>query len=238
MQIGSRIHENTSIASRYLAGQLAPSELRAYERFLFDNPAAVSELEATALLKAGLASLRDTGQLASLLRASTAPRSQRQTLARAAIAAAAVIVIAVGTWRSIGMSRDATLVARASQLLDSAGQPLASGDSYALLRTRASAYEAVIQLPREPRAIELRVRPEAPAGLYSVALSRIQPDGSVMQIDNVSKLSAEGAGIVRLYVDSSRLESGPYLVVITPTQEQAAAFGGGFRVKVISPEAG
>ena len=38
MQIGSRIHENTSIASRYLAGQLAPSELQAYERYLFDNP--------------------------------------------------------------------------------------------------------------------------------------------------------------------------------------------------------
>jgi hypothetical protein len=236
MQIGSRIHENTSIASRYLAGQLAPSELRAYERYLFDNPAAVSELEATALLKAGLASLRDTGQLASLLRASTAPRSQRRTLARTAIAAAAVIVIAVGTWRSIGVSRDATLVARASQLLDSAGQPLGSGDSYALLRTRASAYEAVIQLPREPRAIELRVRPEAPAALYSVALSRIQPDGSVMQIDNVSQLSAEAAGIVRLYVDSSRLDAGPYLLVITPAEHRIAASTTAFRVKVVTPK--
>lgn len=237
MQIGSRIHENTNIASRYLAGQLAPSELQAYERYLFDNPAAVSELEATARLKAGLASLRDTGQLASLLRASAAPRSQLQTLARAAIAAAAVITIAVGTWRSIGVSRDATLVASASQLMDNVGQPLTSGDSYALLRTRSSAYEAVLQLPREPRAIELRVRPEATAAFYSVALSRIQPDGSPKQIGNVSQLSAEGTGFVRLYVDSSRLESGQYLLVITPARQRAAAFASAFRVKVIAPDA-
>ena len=91
----------------------------------------------------------------------------------------------------------------------------------------------MIELPPEPRAIELRVRPEALAPVYSVALSRIHPDGSVMQIGNVSELKAQADGFVRLYVDSSRLEPGPYLLVITPADGRTATSTSPFRVKVV-----
>jgi hypothetical protein len=192
------------------------------------------ELEATARMKVGLASLRDTGQLAGLLRTSTTPRLRRPAFALAA--AAALIVIALGMWRGIVAPRDATLVATASELIDRSGRPLDSGPTYALVRTRSSAYDAVIELPREPRAIELRVRPEAPAPVYNVALSRIAPDGSVAQIGTVTELTAEADGFVRLYVDSSRLESGPYLLVITPAADRTATSTGAFRVKVVAPE--
>lgn len=232
MQTETRIQDDPGLASRYLAGQLSPAELRAYEQHLLENPDAVRELEATARMKAGLANLRETGQLEKLLRARPALRSRWPALA----AAAALIVIAIGLWRSVDVPRDATLVAAASELVDRSGRPLASGSSYALLRTRSSAYDAVIELPPEPRAIELRVRPEAVAPVYSVALSQIRSDGSVTQIGSVSELEVQPDGFVRLYVDSSRLEAGPHLLVITPTQDRAATSTSAFRVKVVAPE--
>jgi hypothetical protein len=228
MQTETRIQDDPGLASRYLAGQLSPAELQAYEQHLLENPDAVRELEATARMKVGMASLRDSGQLEKLLRARPALRSRWPALA----AAAALIVLAIGLWRGVDAPPDGMLVATATELVDRSGRPLVSGSSYALLRTRSSAYDAVIELPPEPRAIELRVRPEVPAPAYSVALSRVHPDASVAQVGNVSELQAEADGFVRLYVDSSRLESGVYLVVITPARDRTAAATSAFRVKV------
>jgi hypothetical protein len=228
MQTETRIQDDPGLASRYLAGQLSPAELQAYEQHLLENPDAVRELEATARMKVGMASLRDSGQLEKLLRARPALRSRWPALA----AAAALIVLAIGLWRGVDAPPDGMLVATATELVDRSGRPLVSGSSYALLRTRSSAYDAVIELPPEPRAIELRVRPEVPAPAYNVALSLVHPDASVAQVGNVSELQAEADGFVRLYVDSSRLESGVYLVVITPARDRTAAATSAFRVKV------
>jgi hypothetical protein len=232
MQTATRIQDDPGLASRYLAGQLSPAELEAYEQHLLENPDAVRELEATARMKVGLANLRDTGQLEKLLRPRSAFRFQWPVLA----AAAALVVLAIGLWRGVDVGHEATLVARAGELVDRTGRPLASGSSYALLRMRSAGYDAVIELPPGPRAIELRVRPETPAPAYSVALSRIRPDGSVIQIGNVSELDAQADGFVKLYVDSSHLESGPYLLVITPAEDRTAASTTAFRVKVVAPE--
>jgi hypothetical protein len=232
MQTDTRLQDDPGLASRYLAGQLSARELQAYEQHLLESPDAVRELEATARMKVGLANLRNTGRLESLLRAPPAPLSRWPALA----AAAALIMIAVGYWHGVDSPHDTTLVATASELLDRSGRPLASGSSYALLRTRSSAYDAVIELPPDERAIELRVHPQIPAARYSVALSRIDADGSVTQIGSVTELAGHTDGVVRLYVDSSRLEVGPYLLIITPTADHAAASTEAFRVKVLVPE--
>jgi hypothetical protein len=230
MQTESRIQDDPGLASRYLAGQLSPDELQAYEQHLIENPDAVSELEATARMKVGMANLRDTGQLDKLLQARNTFRWQWPALA----AAAALLVITVGVWRSTDAPGGTTLVARVTELTDRSGQPLTVGSSYALLRTRSSAYDASVELPSEPRAIELRVLPEVPAPAYSVALSQIQADGSVRQVGDVNELTAEADGFVRLYVDSSRLEVGPYLLVITPAEDRTAAAATAFRIKVVA----
>ena len=231
MQPRTRIEDDPGLASRYLAGQLSISELQAYEQHLLDNPDAVVELEATARMKVGLANLRDAGQLASLLRAPTPRRFWTPALALAACAA--LVFIVVGLWRGGDRPHDATLAATANGLIDRAGQPLASGPRHALLRTRSSTSDAVIELPAQPHAIELRVRPDAQAPLYSVALSRIHADGSVTPIGTVTELSAQADGFVQLFVDSSRLEPGPHLLVIAPAQDRSAAAASSFRVKVI-----
>ena len=59
MQPTDRHQDDAGIAQRYLAGQLSPEEQEAYEQYFIHNPDAVRELEATARMKVGLASLRD-----------------------------------------------------------------------------------------------------------------------------------------------------------------------------------
>jgi hypothetical protein len=234
MQAATRIQDDATLASRYLAGQLSGSELEAYEQHLLNDPEAVRELEATARMKTGLANLRDSGQLESLLHT---PTRRFGPPAFAIAASVALAVIGVALWRGVEVPRDATLVAAATDLIDASGRPLGRGSSYALLRTRSSAFDAVIELPSEPRAIELRVRPEVPAPAYAIALSQIRADGSVAPVGDVSDLQAEIDGFVRLYVDSSRLEAGPYLLVVTPAGDDTAASTSAFRVKVVSPGA-
>src|SRR5688572_32105538 len=107
MSTAPRIQDDPALASRYLAGQLSPTELQAYEQHLLESPDAVQELEATARMKVGLANLRDAGQLERLLREAPAPRLRRTGIALAA--AAALAVIAVGLWRGIDTTPAGTL---------------------------------------------------------------------------------------------------------------------------------
>jgi hypothetical protein len=232
MQTEKGIQDNAELASRYLAGQLSPAELEDYERYLLEHPEAVAELEATARMKIGLANLRDTGQLDRLLRPSAGRPGWMPGLALAA--SLAVVFIAIVLWRGMSTSHESILVATATKLIDPSGAPLSAGATYSLLRTRSSAYDAVIELPPEPRAIALRVRPETAAPEYNAALSKIRPDGSVVPTGTATKLKPADDGFVQLYVDSSRLEASPYLLVVTPTGDDSAAATSAFRLKVVN----
>ena len=159
MQATDRNQDDAGIAQRYLAGQLSPPEQEAYEQYFIRNPDAVRELEATARMKVGLASLRDKGQLDSLLQG--APTTSRRAALMAIAASVAVIAIAVGLWRDVRVPDGAALVASATRLVDASGKPLAVGAIYAVMRTRATDYDAVVTLPAQPQALELRVLPES-----------------------------------------------------------------------------
>lgn len=228
MQTATRIHDDPGLANRYLAGQLSPAELQAYEQHLLENPDAVRELEATARMKVGLANLRDTGQLQKLMQPRIAARFLWPTLA----AAAALIVIAVGLWRGADVPRDTTPATTEEQLVDSSGKPLVVDAHYALLDTQSTEYDAVVQLPPVARAIELRVRPGASTPPHSVALSRIYADGSETVLTGAVQLKTAADGSVHLYVDSSRLEAGSYLLVVTSTGDDSAASTSAFRIRV------
>jgi hypothetical protein len=238
MQATNRKQDDARIAQRYLAGQLSPAEQEAYEQQFIRDSEVLQELEATARMKVGLANLRDTGQLDSLLRG--APTTARRTVAVGAIAASvAMIMIAVALWRGVSVPDGGALMGSVSELVDASGKPLVVGATHVLMRTRSAAYDAEVELPVEPRALELRVRPETVAPAYRAALSRIHANGSVVQVAMVDELKAEADGFVALYVDSSQLEPGPYLLVLSGTQDQTSENStSAFRLKVLGTGAG
>jgi hypothetical protein len=130
-------------------------------------------------------------------------------------------------------------MATATQLLDSSGKPLALGGSYVLLRTRAADHDAVVVLPAEPRAIELRVMPEYMAAAYDITLSRIvTSDGASIRTEVA--VTRGDDGYVRTYVDSSKLEPGVWSLELEPAQgrisvgpERVEAAKSSFRIKVV-----
>jgi hypothetical protein len=236
MQATDRHQDDAGIAQRYLAGQLSPPEQEAYEQYFIRNPDAVRELEATARMKVGLASLRDKGQLDSLLQG--APTTSRRATLMAMAASVAVIAIVVGLWRDVRVPDGAALVASATRLLDASGKPLAVGATYAVMRTRATDYDAVVTLPAQPQALELRVLPEWSAPAYDVALSRTRPSGAIVEVATVRDLQVRPDGFVNLYVDSSKLEPGTYLLGLSASQGQASELStSSFRFKVVGANA-
>lgn len=235
MQAANRYPDDAAIAQRYLAGQLSPSEQEAYEQYFLHDPDAVRELEATARLKVGLASLRDGGQLDSLLRA--APATPRRAVWVAIAASVAVIAIAVGLWRDVRGPDAPALMASAANLLGSSGKPLAVGATYVLMRTRAAEHDLVLELPAAPQALELRVLPESTAPAYDAVLSRALSDGTVAQATAVNHLTPGPDGFVRLYVDSSRIEPGVWLLTVAPRVETGEVPTSTFRLKVPGSDA-
>jgi len=231
MQTSKRIQDDASLAGRYLGGTLSDTERETYEQHFIENPEAVQELEAAARMKVGLANLRDSGQLVMLEK--TRSTSWRRPAGMALAASIALAVVGVALWRGMSIDSDG-LMSASAELIDRAGQRLVVGESYALLRTRGTDYDAIVELPAQPAAIELRVRPESQAPTYRATLSRIQPDGSILQVAAVNELRMESDRFVRLYVDSTRLEPGPYLLVLSasdgaPREVAASAF----RLKVL-----
>lgn len=236
MQATDRHQDDVDIAQRYLAGQLSPPEQEAYEQYFIRNPDAVRELEATARMKVGLASLRDKGQLDSLLQ--RAPTTSRRSALMAIAASVAVIAIVVGLWRDVRVTDGAAIVASATRLLDSSGKPLAVGATYAVMRTRATDYDAVVTLPEQPQALELRVLPESTAPAYNATLTHTVPSGAVAQPTTVSELRAGHDGFVRLFVDSSTLKPGSYELALSPSENQTKEIStSSFRLKVIGADA-
>jgi len=237
MQATDRMQHDAGIAQRYLAGQLSPAEQEAYEQYFIHNPDAVRELEATARLKVGLANLRDSGRLDSLLQA--APSTSGRAAFLAIAASVAAIAIGVGLWRDVRVPEGAVLATAATRLVDSSGQALARGAVYAVMRTRATVYDAVITLPAQPQALELRVLPEWSAPAYEVALFQTGPSGAIVEVATVSDLQLRQDGFVNLYVDSSKLEPGLYLLGLTASQSQASEIStSSFRLKVVGADAG
>lgn len=235
-QARDRNQDDAGIAQRYLAGQLSPPEQEAYEQYFIHNPDVVRELEATARMKVGLASLRDRGQLDSLLQ--VAPTTSRRAALMAIAASVAVIAIVVGLWRDVRAPDSTALVASATRLIDSSGKPLAVGAIYAVMRTRATEYDAVVTLPAQQQALELRVLPEWSAPGYDVAFSRTVPSGGVVEVATVSDLQVRQDGFVSLYVDSSKLEPGSYLLRLSASHGQTGeASTSSFRLKVVGTDA-
>ena len=237
MQATDRHQDDAGIAQRYLAGQLSPPEQEAYEQYFIHNPDAVRELEATARMKVGLASLRDSGQLDSLLQ--VAPTTSRRAALMAIAASVAVIAIVVGLWRDVRVPDGAALVA----LGDAPGRCVGEaargwsdlrGDAYARDWTTMRSSRYLRSLRRSSCACCLNGR-RLPTTLPCPELA---PSGAVVEVATVSDLQVRQDGFVNLYVDSSKLEPGLYLLGLSASQGQTSEIStSSFRLKVVGADA-
>jgi hypothetical protein len=226
--------DDRHVVARFLAGQLSKDESREFEEYMVTNPEIVHELESTARLKVGLHVLKETGELDSLLKPKPFFRDARY----AWVASAAILALSAFFYLKGGAPQTPKLFASMSAVVDSVGHLLPIARTYAILRTRGNDYDAMVELPSTPKAIELRILPETVAhpARYRVFLERIADDDSLTKIGTVAGLVPNASGFVSVYFDSSVLMRGRYQLTISgDVGTDGANAVSLFRIKLLPP---
>ncbi len=205
-------------ANRYLTGRLSEAECAEFEKRLTREPELVRELEAIARFKVGLQVLHERGQLEAATRG---PHWSYRWLAMAA--AIAVLAIGVLMFRSfVTPSEPSMLAAVPAALTDRQGNILPSAGTFTLLRKRVTTADAVIELPPPGRAIEMRVLPESPsqADGYRVSLWQQPPAADPRRLGSLTHVSPAADGFLVVFMDTTPLTPGEYLLVVSPTDAE------------------
>jgi hypothetical protein len=223
------------IVARYLADRLSDTEREAFEAYYLEHPDIVQDMEAVARLKVGLARLQESGELGKSLAAPHFPRSYY-------IAAAAAVVVAAAGFLFLSVreppQQGPILTASAATLLDRSGAPLAVTDTYRVLRTRSGAADANILLTDSSQAIALRILPDFPAvpARYRIEVSAVPAGSEPESLAAVGNLAVEADGFILVYLDSSRLTSGTYVLTLAgETGTDAADTRSDFTISVSAP---
>ncbi len=212
--------------SRYLSGQLNDADAAKFEGDWARNPGWTAELELDARFQAGLGELRRRGQLETAMRGPWWVKSLRVLAMAASVAG---IGIALWTWQLAGHAGGLPLTTTATLML---------GDSVAVMRLRgASPVSGVLELPAEPRSIELRVMPDVSQALsgdaYSMSLAATNTDASTVA-STLKELAIGKDGFIRAYVDSRNLKAGRYRITLRREDSREADE---FLILVSSPAA-
>lgn len=214
------------VVARYLADRLPDGEREAFEAYYLEHPDVVQEMEVAARFKVGLMKLRDLGELNRLVQREKRP--QWHYLA----AAAAIAALAVGVFLVIDRTPATHPILAASiDALHGKDGPTNLWPEYAILRTRGSAVDAEILLPKLGGTIELRVLPEFSARpeRYRVRLFRMSADDSLQSVAELGGLAPEPDNFVSIFVDGARLQPGQYRLAIvgdpdTDAHDKESAF--------------
>ena len=215
--------EEHHIVARYLADRLSDAEREAFEAYYLEHPDVVQDMEAVARLKVGLARLQDSGELGQVF---AAPRLSRYYYIAAAAAVVIAAVALLFLYMREPMQQRPMLAANAAALLDASGAPVAVIATQLVLRTRSAAtYDVEISIADSPQAIELRVLPEVEAqpARYRVELSSAGTGGEAQNLAAVHDLAPNTDGFVPVYLDTSRLAAGTYLLTIAGETGTSAA---------------
>ncbi len=221
--------------ARYLDGRLSDAEAQLFEQHWERNPALIRDIEAQARLQHGLRSLHDRGELERAVQHSWwGGRFRLMALA------ASLAVVGISSWLWMASSRTAVplrAAASLSALPAALGRSVASADTYHLLRLRSTTSGPTLRLAAEPRAILLRVLPEASTDLrqYHVVIAALTADGGTGPSASIDTTGAGDDGFVDLYLDSRTLAPGRYRVsVAAPGDADGAA--GSFELQVVGPD--
>jgi hypothetical protein len=227
--------DNGHWVERYLAGRLSETESRRFEAYWIENPELIRDLERGARLKSGLAEMRESGELPSMMRATGWPGRFRLLVLAASVA---VVAIGAALWNGSRGPAGPMLASTPAALPRLAGAVLPHGSVHSILRLRrASTVDAVVTLPASPQALQLRVLPELDAAAavdgaqaYTATLSREDDAGGATAPLRVANLGAAADGFVSLFVDSRALPPGRYRLRLEPSG--AGTAGPGFLIDV------
>jgi len=208
------------IVARYLAHRLSDAERSAFEAYFLKHPEIVEELEEAAQLKAGLMRLRDTGELASLLKPKPWYRQRRFYDLRGRFGGTLAAVAILGVCTFLWLNRHAVpsgpwLSPTPASLLGPLGKPLPAGGTYTILRTRGESTDLDIELPASPQALVLRVLPETMAqpAVYRVTLYAVEGT-ELREVATVAGLTPAEDEFVPVFVDSSQVKKGRYRLAL------------------------
>jgi hypothetical protein len=195
-------------AERYVAGQLAPEEIREFEEIMLEHPEVLEQVEHVRTLKLGLKTLRDRGELQELVGVST--RNTQWWFA----AAAAAVVCAFGLFWLKSSEAPPILAASIDQLTTGRRQVSATND-FLIARTRGA--EAIaIEAPSADPVVALRILVPASRVDKAHHVELFRGKELIAKVDVIP-----GGDYLPVYLDTSRLESGDYSLRLTTADEQA-----------------
>lgn len=192
-------------AERYVAGQLTPDEVREFEEAMLEHPEVLEQVELARTVKLGLKTLRERGELDSVIRA-------RAGAPQWWFAAAAVALICAFGFFWLKHSATPAILALSLDELATGRQSLSQ--DFLIARTRGS--DAIpIEASATAPVVTLRILvPTARVGVtHEVAL--------VHRNERIAKVSAVPVGdYLTLYLDTSTLENGDYELRLAAANEQ------------------
>ena len=201
------------IVERYLADRLPPADKEAFEAYYVAHPEMLDEMEAVAALKVGFGALPAAPPAA-------APRHYARFVPAAI---AAVLLAAVAAWllnRPTLETSPALMAARTEELR--AGLP--AGKSVRIDHQRGIDADAAIELPAQPRALRLRVQPDATleAASYRLTLLSVGADAEPRTVASLGALQADAEGLVVVFLDSAVLQPGSYELQLADATNSAS----------------
>jgi hypothetical protein len=215
------------IVERYLAEKLSDEECAAFEAYYLKHPEVVQEMEAAARAKVGMAKLAESGELDRAVD----PIPRRTAIARFAAAAAIVAMIAIGVQYWPSDAKPSVLAASVAELNMGLEAPLALVDgAIPVMRTRAGEQTISLEIPSDPRALELSILSETPAfkGPYRVSLTSSGNQRNATVIGVVDQLQTDRNGVLHVFLSSRALQPGAYELRVEhgepPSASEASVF--------------
>lgn len=211
--------DDNHVVARYLADQLADAEREAFEAYSLAHPEILSELEAAARFKVGLAQLGASGRLAYLEKPVPAP-SRGRWLRLAAVFAA----IALGLAFLVHQYAAPSILA-----LNSGVSPR---DTYDIVRTRGGGYDAEIAVTPDTEWVRLRLLPEAVAEppRYRLVLYPADAGGERRPVAEVGAAAPDADGFVPADLRVKSLAPGGYELLLGADKGTSPAAASSFRV--------
>jgi hypothetical protein len=213
-------HDNAlaELIDRYCAGRMSESEQEAFEVRMLTEPQLAAQVDATQRLRLGLQQLERQGEIDALAKAAH-PGRRRYYLAAAACVLVAVLTAIL--YRAV--TPESPRLAIAASLAELAGPSAAVPrllGSHLLVSARSDGDTNPIKVPATGGALLLQAFPDTPAssGRYYVRIR----DTHDAVLTSREDFSANGEGLVLIYLDAHALPAGDYQIEIGPAEHLAS----------------